>query len=94
MKGRSENMPSLLPAVSHMKTPWLGLFGDLDKGISIDDVEELRAALKDAPVETEIVRYAEAGHGFHCDARPEAYNAEAAADGWRRTLAWFGEHLA
>ena len=94
VKGRSENMPSLLPAVSHMKTPWLGLFGDLDKGISIDDVEELRSALKDAPVETEIVRYAEAGHGFHCDARPEAYNAEAAADGWRRTLAWFGEHLA
>ena len=77
-----------------MKTPWLGLFGDLDKGISVEDVEELRAALKDAPVETEIVRYAEAGHGFHCDARPEAYNAEAAADGWRRTLAWFGEHLA
>jgi len=94
VKGRSENMPSLLPAVPHMRTPWLGLFGDLDKGISVEDVEELRAALKDAPVETEIVRYAEAGHGFHCDARPEAYNAEAAADGWRRTLAWFGEHLA
>jgi len=94
VKGRSGNMPSLLTAVPHMRTPWLGLFGDLDKGISVEDVEELRAALKDAPVETEIVRYAEAGHGFHCDARPEAYNAEAAADGWRRTLAWFGEHLA
>ena len=93
VQGRSENMPSLIPKIHEMKSPWLGLFGDQDKGISIDDVEQLRAALKDAPVETEIVRYAEAGHGFHCDARPEAYNAEAAADGWKRTLAWFDEHL-
>ena len=91
--GRSETMPSLVPKVASMKTPWLGLFGDLDKGISVDDVERLRAALKDAPVETEIVRYADAGHGFHCDARPEAYHADAAADGWKRTLAWFDEHL-
>jgi carboxymethylenebutenolidase len=93
VQGRSENMPSLVPKIDQMKSPWLGLFGDQDKGISIDDVEQLRAALKDAPVETEIVRYAQAGHGFHCDARPEAYNAEAAADGWKRTLAWFDEHL-
>jgi len=94
VQGRSENMPTLLPKIDEMKTPWLGLFGDQDKGISVDDVEQLRTALKDARVETEIVRYADAGHGFHCDARPEAYNAEAAADGWKRTLSWFGEHLA
>ena len=93
VSGRSENMPSLLPSVEHMKTPWLGLFGDLDKGISVDDVEQLRAALKAAPVVTEIVRYTNAGHGFHCDARPESYQADAAADGWKRTLAWFKENL-
>ena len=92
--GRSDNMPSLVDKVPQMKTPWLGLFGDQDKGIPVDDVEQLRAALKDAPVETKIVRYPEAGHGFHCDARPEAYNADAAKDGWKRTLAWLGEHLA
>jgi carboxymethylenebutenolidase len=93
VKGRSDNMPSLLPKVGEMKTPWLGLFADQDKGISVDDVEELRSALKASPTETEIVRYAEAQHGFHCDARPEVYNADAAADAWKRTLAWFDEHL-
>lgn len=41
----------------------------------------------------EIVRYAGAGHGFHCDARP-GYVAGAAADAWERTLAWFDRHLA
>ena len=76
-----------------MKTPWLGLFGDQDTGIPIEDVETLRTALADAPVDSEIVRYADAEHGFHCDARP-VYNAAAAADGWDRTLAWFDIHLA
>jgi carboxymethylenebutenolidase len=93
VQGRSENMPSLVPKVETMKTPWLGFFGDQDKGISVDDVEHLRTALKAAPVETEIVRYADAQHGFHCDAREQVYNPEAAADAWKRTLAWFGEHL-
>ena len=41
---------------------------------------------------TEVVRYAGAEHGFHCDVRP-SYNAEAATDAWARTLAWFEEHL-
>ena len=32
-----------------------------------------RGAASDAPVDTEIVRYPDAGHGFHCDAR-ESYH--------------------
>jgi carboxymethylenebutenolidase len=42
---------------------------------------------------TEIVRYAEAKHGFHCDARPDAFSESAAADAYARTLAFFAEHL-
>jgi carboxymethylenebutenolidase len=92
--GRSESMPSLLPGIAKMQTPWLGLFGDEDAGIPIEEVEQLRTALaKDARVETEIVRYPGAQHGFHCDARPKSYDAEAAADAWRRTLDWFDRHL-
>jgi carboxymethylenebutenolidase len=85
--------PPLIGESSSLQTPWLGLFGDLDKGISVESVEELRTALGDAPVATVIVRYPDAEHGFHCDAR-ESYHAESAADGWRRTLDWFATHLA
>jgi carboxymethylenebutenolidase len=85
--------PPLIGESSSLQTPWLGLFGDLDKGISIESVEELRAALTHAPLAAEIVRYPDAEHGFHCDAR-ESYHAESAADGWRRTLEWFDTHLA
>jgi len=47
-----------------------------------------------APVDTAIVRYADAQHGFHCDDRPAVLNAEAAADAWSETLKWFEGHIA
>ncbi|MDJ0418322.1 dienelactone hydrolase family protein [Rhodococcus opacus] len=85
--------PSQLDVAGQLSTPWLGLFGDRDKGIPTEEVEELRAAVAHAPVDTDIVRYADAEHGFHCDDRPAVYNEEAARDGWARTLQWFGTHV-
>lgn len=90
---RFPQFPALVDRASSMHTPWLGLFGDLDGSIPVDDVEQLRTALIDAPVDTDVIRYANADHGFHCDARP-AYNADAATDAWNRTLVWFDVHLA
>jgi carboxymethylenebutenolidase len=75
-----------------LQTPWLGLYGDLDKGIPIEDVEALRQAVSSAKVPAEIVRYADADHGFHCDAR-ESFHRESSEDAWARTLAWFSAHL-
>jgi len=86
-------LPGLVELAPSLGTPWLGLYGDLDKGISIDEVEALRAAAATAPVDTEVVRYADADHGFHCDGRPAVFNQAAADDGWRRTLAWFDDHI-
>jgi carboxymethylenebutenolidase len=84
--------PPLIDVAGTLQTPWLGIFGDLDQSIPVEGVEELRTALGRAPVDTDIVRYAEAGHGFHCDAR-DSYHAKSAADAWRRTLDWFARHL-
>jgi carboxymethylenebutenolidase len=84
--------PPLIGESLSLQTPWLGLFGDLDRGISIESVEELRTALAAAPVDAAVVRYPDADHGFHCDARA-SYHAESAVDGWRRTLEWFDAHI-
>jgi carboxymethylenebutenolidase len=90
---RFPQYPPLVERAGSLQTPWLGLFGDADASIPVEDVEQLRAALdSEASVAHTIVRYPEAEHGFHCDQRP-SYNREAAADGWQRTLAWFAEHL-
>jgi carboxymethylenebutenolidase len=70
----------------------VGLFGDEDSSIPVEDVERLRQELDGADVPSEIVRYPGAEHGFHCDVRP-SYDAEAATDAWARTMAWFEQHL-
>ena len=85
-------LPALVGEAADLQTPWLGLFGDLDQGIPVDDVEVLRRALGDADVVADIVRYGDAEHGFHCDAR-EAFHRESAEDAWKRTLGWFATHL-
>jgi carboxymethylenebutenolidase len=89
---RFPQFPALVDGAKTLQAPWLGLFGDRDESIPVDDVEQLRGALVDAPVDTEVVRYPDAEHGFHCDARA-SYNAVAAADAWDRTLDWFARHL-
>lgn len=74
-----------------LKAPLLGLYGGKDTGIKVDDVQAAMAKAKAAGKTVELVIYPEAGHGFHADYRP-SYNAEAAADGFKRTLAWFKAH--
>lgn len=85
-------LPALVDLAPSIKTPWLGLYGDRDQGIPPDDVERLRGALGDVTVDTEIVRYPDAGHGFHNDERPDAFVAPAAQDAWARTLGWLERH--
>jgi carboxymethylenebutenolidase len=83
----------LIGDAGKLATPWLGLFGDADAGIPVADVEQLRQTLdREAKVAHEIVRYAGAEHGFHCDVRP-SYHEAAARDAWQRTLDWLARFL-
>jgi len=87
-------LPSLLELAPSLKCPWLGLYGDLDTGIPIDQVEALRRATGQLAVATEVVRYPDAQHGFNCDGRPAMYDEHASRDATRRTLEFFAAHLA
>jgi carboxymethylenebutenolidase len=89
---RFPQFPPLVERSASLRTPWLGLFGDEDASIPVEDVEQIRRALRAAPVDTDVVRYPGARHGFHCDVRPD-FHPEAAADAWKRTLEWFGARL-
>lgn len=92
--GKGEH-PRPLQAVSladKMKGRVLGLYGGLDKGITADDIEKMRAALKAVGDDkSTIVVYPEAEHGFLADYRP-SYNEMAAKDGWAKALDWFKSH--
>ncbi len=73
--------------------PYLGLFGAEDGLIPDADVAELRTILARERKRFEVVSYPGAGHAFFNDTRPDAYRPDAAADGWRRALAFFRTHL-
>lgn len=74
-----------------LTAPVLGLYGGQDTGIPQESIESMRQAIRAANANADIVVYPEAGHAFNADYRP-SYNAEAAADGWQRMLAWFAKY--
>jgi len=71
-----------------VKEPVLGLYGEADAGIPLDQVKQMEAALKAAGKTAEFKLYPAAPHGFHADYRP-SYRKEAAEDGWNQMIAWF-----
>ena len=71
-----------------LKVPVLGLYGALDKGIPLDDVNKMREELKKGKSKSEILVFKDADHGFLADYRP-SYNKAAAEEAWQKTLAWF-----
>ena len=86
----SDAMPKFpLDVVKDIKVPVLGLYGAKDSGIPLADVDRMRDALKGTGNKSEFVVYAEAGHGFNADFRPDNYRKQDAEDGWKRMLAWF-----
>ena len=91
LKGRF-GFPPLVESAPRLRAPWLGLYGERDGGIPVEDVERLREAAAQAEVPTEVVLYAEAGHGFNRDGSPD-YVESAATDAWARTLDWFADNL-
>jgi carboxymethylenebutenolidase len=86
-------LPSLVEQAKALKTPWLGLYGDLDQGIPISDVEVLRQATEQLAVATEVVRYPNADHGFNCNDRPAVFNQAVSDEAWARTIEWFDQHI-
>lgn len=88
--GADEDRPWPYDIGGTLHTPVLGLYAENDNGIPLDSVEQMRASLQaaDNPSNSQIIVYPGVQHGFHADYR-ESYNAEAAAAGWARCLAWF-----
>jgi carboxymethylenebutenolidase len=79
--------------LAKLRVPTLFIAGKRDAWINPEKVNALQetAARHNLPVE--VVSY-DADHAFFNDTRPKVYNAEAAADAWRRVLEHFRRHLA
>lgn len=87
------NPEHALDAAPEFGCPVLALFGADDVLIPQRDVEELRRRAEKHGLELEAVVYSGAGHAFANETRAEAYRPEAAADAWRRALAFLAAKL-
>ncbi len=73
-----------------LKAPVIFHFGADDPSIPPETIEKHREAYSDAPVYV----YDGAGHAFNRDVDPHVYDEAASELAWRRTLEFFGRHLA
>jgi carboxymethylenebutenolidase len=82
--------PRPLAAVAR-SCPVVGSYPDPDfttgAGRKLDEVLDIYDISHDIKI------YPGARHSFFNDQRPQSYNAEAAADAWQRTLAFFKQHI-
>jgi carboxymethylenebutenolidase len=86
-------MKPILQLAPELSCPLLGLFGKEDRFPSPGAVGRLDDELTSLGKEHEFHSYDGAGHSFFSVDRP-AYRPEAAVDGWRRILAFFGRLVA
>jgi carboxymethylenebutenolidase len=76
-----------------LKAPVLGLYGGADAGISLESVEQMRAALaqvapKNPAAKASMIEvYPDAPHAFHADYRA-TYREGPAKDGWLGSRKW------
>jgi carboxymethylenebutenolidase len=77
---------------AQVKAPILGLYGTADQSNPVQAVKTMQDALTKDGVPNEFHLYDGAPHAFFNDTQP-SYRADAAADAWQQTLAWFHRYL-
>ena len=82
---RPERIEALVKGLS---CPLLGVFGEADHIISVDDVLRFRASLEQHKRSYHIRLYRDAPHGWLNDTMPGRYREEEAKDAWRLLLSF------
>lgn len=85
--------PNVKPDLAALQAPVLGIYAGKDTVVSPAVVSALDQQLTTLGKRHEFHTYPNADHAFFNDTRPEVYDAAAAEDAWRRTLAFFRREL-
>jgi carboxymethylenebutenolidase len=85
--------PNVKPDYSKLSGPVLGLFAEKDTFVTPQVAKEVDAAIKAAGKQSEIHIYPGVDHAFFNDSNKDVYDKPAADDAWKRTLAFFRQHL-
>jgi carboxymethylenebutenolidase len=78
--------------LSKIQWPVLGIFGDQDDSIPVENVTKFEQALNSTGVPNEIYIYEGVGHAF-ANPSGDNYAPEQTADAWNKTLAFLKKHV-
>jgi carboxymethylenebutenolidase len=78
--------------LSKIKWPVLGIFGDQDDSIPVENVTKFEQALNSTGIPNEIYIYEGVGHAF-ANPSGDNYAPEQTADAWNKTLAFLKKHV-
>lgn len=79
--------------LERMRTAILGHFAENDRVIKVSDVKTLQATLKTLSGDHEIFIYPNTSHGFANPHNKGAYDEDASAAAWRRTIDFLDRHV-
>jgi carboxymethylenebutenolidase len=74
--------------IAQVTCPVLGVFGEADHIISVDDVMRFRNCLEKAKKSCQVRLYRDAPHGWLNDTMPGRYRKDAAKDAWRLMMSF------
>ena len=78
--------------LSKIKWPVLGIFGDQDESIPVENVTKFEQALNSTGIPNEIYVYEGVGHAF-ANPSGDNYAPEETRDAWEKTLAFLKKHV-
>jgi carboxymethylenebutenolidase len=78
--------------LSKIKWPILGIFGDQDESIPVENVTKFEQALNSTGIPNEIYIYEGVGHAF-ANPSGDNYAPEETRDAWEKTLAFLKNHV-
>jgi carboxymethylenebutenolidase len=78
--------------LSKIQWPVLGIFGDQDDSIPVENVTKFEQALNSTGVPNEIYIYKGVGHAF-ANPSGDNYAPEQTADAWNKTMAFLKKHV-
>ena len=82
-----------LALVDTANCPTLGLFGDADHLIPVEEVATLEKRLQAAGARPDFHIYPDAPHSFCDETRPESFNAAACTNAWKEVTRFLREQL-
>lgn len=85
-----ESMPSM---IERLEAPVLGMFGEKDHSISVDDVRGFRDLFEQSNKTYDISIYEGAPHGWLNDTMPGRYRPKPAAIAWQQLLDFLAANL-